>query len=82
METFMLKKLLFIAALALLAASPALAKSRHHAAPVAAASFSNAYGSLNDSTAVMQGRRMIGRDPDAGIRTRLFIQSQTGYYSK
>jgi hypothetical protein len=78
-----MKKLAFIAALALLAASPALAKSRHHAvSPGAAASFNNAYGSLGDSTAVMQGSRMIGRDPDAGIRTRLFIQSQTGYYSK
>ena len=78
-----MKKLLFVAALTLLATLPALAKSHRHTAPAGAtASFNNAYGGLNDPMDVMQGSRVIGRDPDAGIRTRLFIQSQTGYYSK
>ena len=74
-----MKKLVVIAALALLATSPALAKSRHHAAsPAAAASFNNAYGSLDDPSAVRLGSAVVGHDPDANIRTRIWIQSQSG----
>jgi len=85
-----MNKLVVITALALLAASPAFAKSRHHVtspqavgtASHAADAFRNAYGSISDPAAVMQGSRMVGRDPDAGIRTRILLQSQTSYFSK
>lgn len=81
-----MKKMVVIAALALLAATPALAKSRQHVAPTNATAQStnvlNAYGSAGDPFAVMSGKRLVGRDPDAAIRLRIEQQSQTGNFSK
>lgn len=83
-----MKKLAVIAALALLATSPALAKSRHQAAPATAAfgqvaapnAFNNAYAGVNDPTAAVIGSRIVGRDPDLAIRSRLWLQYQNGLY--
>jgi hypothetical protein len=77
-----MKKLAVIAALALLATSPALARSRHAAFGQGAApnAFNNAYAGVNDPTAAVIGSRIVGRDPDAAIRNRLWLQYQNGLY--
>ena len=70
-----MKKYFLTAALAVLAASPALAASTHHARNGAA--MQGAYGSVDDSyayaqpSAVVLDGKVIGGDPDAFIRQSL-----------
>ena len=64
-----MKKYFLTAAFAVLAASPALAASSHHARNSAAEA---AYASApTDSNAVVDEGKVIGRDPDIFIRQSL-----------
>jgi hypothetical protein len=68
-ETIM-KYLMTAIALTALAASPAFAASHKHADRIPAAA-ANAYASMFDPDAVVEGNRVLGRDPDANVRLQL-----------
>ncbi len=65
-----MKKYFLTAAFAVLAASPALAASTHHARNSAISELSYAYAQPAAGTVVLDGK-VIGRDPDAFIRQSL-----------
>ncbi len=69
-----MKKYFLTAAFAVLAASPALAASTHHArnsaGPYAAAEDFSAYAQPDAYTVLLNGK-VLGRDPDAFIRQSL-----------
>lgn len=65
-----MKKYFLTAAFAVLAASPALAASTHHARNSVNSELSYAYAQPDAGTVVLDGK-VIGRDPDAFIRQSL-----------
>jgi len=68
-----MKKYLLTAALAVLAASPALAASQHRAVNRAATA-NEAYAAVQGSDAVYDNGKYLGADPDPAIRQDLLRQ--------
>ena len=72
------------AATAVIAAGPASARTRHHAAPRVeaaqpyVATSEGAQYSANDPYVVTDGARYIGRDPDLQIRSQL-LKDESSY---
>jgi len=71
MKTLNAKAIVSALAMVALLATPALAKSRKHPAPVGQGIYNTAAPNAVGSTAVEADGRIIGADPDPQIRTQL-----------
>ena len=72
-----MKKLVSALALAILAASPALAATHHkHAQTSTSQEATSAYATTNDANAVIVDGKVVGADPDPNVRPNLLRDPQ------